>query len=159
MKIVLRALLATLIIGGIGAWLWLTWLESTYDQPYCRVEDGLYIGSSVSEPPPGTKAVVNLCGREDPYSVEASLWEPVFEAGKEPNLEWLRRVVEFIAAQRKMNRIVYVHCAAGMNRSGAAVTAYLMQAHGWGRDKALAYLRDKRPQVQPNPLLMRLLAD
>ena len=48
---------------------------------------------------------------------------------------------------------------AGMNRSGAAVTAYLMYEHGWGRDEALAFLRGRRPQVQPNPTLMRLLAE
>jgi hypothetical protein len=159
MKTLRRGLLIALLLGFVGVWLWLLWLASSYDRPYCRVDDGLYIGSSVNQPPPGTKAVVNLCGREDPYSVEASLWEPVFESGKEPSLEWLSRVVEFIATQRRAGRTTYVHCLAGMNRSGAAVTAYLMQEHGWSRDEALAYLQKKRPQVQPNSTLMRLLAE
>jgi protein-tyrosine phosphatase len=44
-----------------------------------------------------------------------------------------------------------------MNRSGAVVTAYLMREHGWGRDQALAFLQKQRPQVGPNPALMRLL--
>jgi Dual specificity phosphatase, catalytic domain len=147
------------VLACVGAWLGLLWFESTYDQPYARVEDGLYIGSAVDRPPRGTQAVVNLCGRPDPYQVEATLWEPVFEAGKEPTLDWLRRVVGFIAEQRRAGRTTFVHCMAGMNRSGAAVTAYLMQEHGWARDEALTFLQKKRPEVQPNPTLMRLLAE
>jgi protein-tyrosine phosphatase len=83
----------------------------------------------------------------------------VFEAGKEPSLEWLQRVVEFIAAQRKASRQVFVHCSAGMNRSAAAVTAYLMYEHGWRRDQALKFVQGKRGVVQPNPTLMRLLSE
>jgi protein-tyrosine phosphatase len=159
MKSVCRILIVSLLLAFTagGAWLWLAWLEGSYEQPYCCVEEGLYIGSSVNAPPAGTRAVVNLCGREDPYQVEAALWEPVFEGGAEPDLAWLRRVVEFIAEQRRAGRPTYVHCLAGMNRSGAVVTAYLMFEHGWGRDKALAYLQEKRSVVQPNPTLMRLL--
>src|SRR5262245_44613638 len=152
-------LLLLIVAGFLGVWFSLLWLEQSYDQPFARVEDGLYIGSSVDQPPPGTKAVVNLCGREDPYETEASLWELVFEAGQEPSLEWLNRVVEFIATQRNAGRPTYVHCQAGMNRSGAVVTAYLMHEHGWGRDEALSFLQRKRDIVQPNPMLMRVLAE
>jgi Dual specificity phosphatase, catalytic domain len=160
MKALRRGFMVALLIGSVGAWFVLRWFEQSYDRPFCRVEDGLYIGSSVQVPPPGTKAVVNLCGHEDSYHVEASLWEPIFEyGGKEPDLEWLGRVVEFIVQQRRAGRTVYVHCMAGMNRSGAVVTAYLMQEHGWSRDQALAFLQKKRSVVQPNPTLMRLLAD
>jgi hypothetical protein len=159
MKTFRRALLVVLLVASVGIWLWLRWLEQSYDQPYCLVEEGLFIGRAVNEPPPGTRAVVNLCGREDPYRVEASLWEPVFEGGQEPGLEWLERIVQFIASQRRAGRPVYVHCAAGMNRSGAAVTAYLMYEHGWTRDEALAYIQQRRRVIQPNPTLMRLLSE
>lgn len=141
------------------AWATLQWLAWSYDAPYCLVENGLYVGSSVDAPPHGTQAVVNLCGKKDPYDVEFSLWEPVFEAGKEPDLDWLRRTVAFIREQRQNQRTTYVHCLAGMNRSGAVVTAYLMAENGWDRDQALAYLQKKRPQIQPNPILLRLLRD
>jgi protein-tyrosine phosphatase len=46
-----------------------------------------------------------------------------------------------------------------MNRSDAAVAAYLMYKHGWDRDEALAYVRARRHQVQPNPTLMGLLGE
>jgi hypothetical protein len=159
MKVLRRTLILLLVAGSLGVWFWLRWLEQSYEQPFSLVEDGLYIGSSVNHPPPGTRAVVNLCGREDPYQTEASLWTPVFEGGKEPSLDWLREVVEFITAQRNAGRPTYVHCLAGMNRSGAVVTAYLMYEHGWSRDDALTFLQSKREVVQPNPTLMRLLSE
>ena len=158
LKVFLPALLF-LVIAGIVAWFWLHWIATTYEPPFSFIEDGLYLGSSVSQPPPGTRAVVNLCGREDPYKTEASLWLPIFENEKEPTLDWLREAVEFIAAQRKAARPTYVHCLAGMNRSGAVVTAYLMYEHGWSRDEALRFVQSKRDVVQPNPILMRLLSE
>lgn len=155
-----RCWLVLVVVAAIGVWLWLGWLERSYrEEPYSLIEDGLYLGSAVSEPPPGTKAVLNLCAKPDPYSVDASLQEPIFEEGKEPSLAWLKRTVEFIDSQRRAGVVTYVHCLCGMNRSGAVVTAYLMYEHRWSRDQALAFVRSKRPQVQPNPALMRLLAE
>ena len=91
--------------------------------------------------------------------MEAALWDPVHEGGTQPSLDWLRRVVAFIADQRRAGRTTFVHCLAGVNRSGAAVTAYLMQSHGWGGDEALAFLRERRPEVRLDPGLMRLLTE
>jgi Dual specificity phosphatase, catalytic domain len=159
MKIVWRCLLLLCVAGSLCAFFSLRWIEQSYDQPFTQIQDGLFIGSAVNQPPPGTRAVVNLCGRKDQYETDAYLWEPIFESGNEPNIDWLRRVVEFIAAQRDAGRTTYVHCLAGMNRSGAVVTAYLMYEHGWGRDDALLFLQSKRDVVQPNPTLMRLLAE
>jgi hypothetical protein len=34
-----------------------------------------------------------------------------------------------------------------------------MAEHHWGRDRALAFLRARRPQIQPNPAFLRLLAE
>ena len=34
-----------------------------------------------------------------------------------------------------------------------------MHKHRWSRDEALAFAQSKRPQIQPNPILMRLLAE
>lgn len=152
-------LLAIILLAGLGVWLWLRWLEHSYDAPYSRIEDGLYVGIAVEQPPPGTKAVLNLCGRKDAYEVEAVLWEPILEGGKDPDIAWLRRMVEFIDAQQRAGRITFVHCIAGMNRSGMVVTAYLMFKHNWSRDRALTFVQSKRPQIQPNPSLLRLLGD
>jgi len=47
----------------------------------------------------------------------------------------------------------------GQNRSGAVVTAYLMQKHGMGRDEALSFVQQRRPLAHLDPTMMKLLAD
>jgi Dual specificity phosphatase, catalytic domain len=162
-RLVIVAVVAT-VLGSAGVGLLHLRIHQTSDHPYSRVEAGLYLGSSMDRPPPGTQAVVNLCGRPDPYQVGPSLWAPMYEAGpdvaeEKATLNLLRRVVGFIVEQRRAGRTTYVHCLLGQNRSGAVVTAYLMQEHGMGRDKALAFLQQQRPIVQPDPTLMKLLSD
>jgi dual specificity phosphatase 12 len=143
------------LVATIGA---LVFLRPTGDEGYSQIEPGLYLGSSVEKPPPGTQAVVNLCGRQDTYQVGPTLWIPLYE-GERPTLDILRRVVGFIDEQRRAGRQTYVHCMVGVNRSGSAVTAYVMQAHQLGRDEALTFVRRRRPEVQPDPTLMHLLAE
>jgi len=153
--------LVTTVLGGAGAGLALHWSRPAEPEPFSKIEEGLYLGGSVERPPQGTQAVVNLCGRPDPYQVGPSLWEPMYEdgKGKAPTLDLLRRVVGFIDEQRRAGRTTYVHCMVGQNRSGSVVAAYLMQEHRMGRDEALAFLQRRRPEVQPDPTLMRLLSE
>src|SRR5262249_29039953 len=146
---------------GLGAWFWLLdveRVENSATAPYSLIEDGLYLGGAVVEPPPGTKAAVNVCGQKDSYSVEACIWEPI-DGSDPPSVDWLRKVVKFIDDERSAGRTVYVHCLAGMNRNGMVVAAYLMHEHAWNAEQALAFARKKRPQVQPNPGMMRLLGE
>ena len=126
---------------------------------YSRIEDGLYLGGWVAEPPPGTRAVLNLCETEDPYSTEVHRWEPIWDAEPAPNLDWLRAQVAFVESQRAAGRTVYVHCRNGVSRSAMVVTAYLMARERWSRDEALAFLRARRPQVRPNPAFLQRLAE
>ena len=93
-----------------------------------------------------------------PIKLETHRAEPI-DGVAAPSIEWLWRVVKFIDEQRKAGRPIYVHCLAGMNRSGMVVVAYLMYEHGWTRDEALAFARSKRPQIQPNSILMRFLGE
>jgi hypothetical protein len=152
-------ILIALLLACLAAWLGLLWLEQSWaEQPYSFIEDRLYVGERVATPPPRTSAVVNLCETEDPYQVEVSLWEPL-DGTRVPSIEWLRRVVDFIDTNRRAGRTTYVHCRAGVNRSGLVVTAYVMFEHGWGRDQSLAFVQSKRPQVLPNPSYMRLLSE
>jgi hypothetical protein len=154
-----RRALVVLVAGGLAAWVILLGVARLYgEDEYSLIEDRLYLGECVKEPPRGTRAVVNLCDKPDPYQVEVTLWEPI-DGGQSPGIDWLRRVVEFIDARRRAGLTTYVHCLAGMNRSGMVVTAYLMYEYGWTRDEALTFVRSKRPQVQPNPALMRLLGE
>ncbi|GAO48472.1 phosphatases II [Saitoella complicata NRRL Y-17804] len=52
---------------------------------------------------------------------------------------------------------VMIHCVAGVSRSATLLAAYLMSTLKIGLDDALRMMREKRPQVEPNPGFMRQL--
>ena len=124
-----------------------------------RIEDGLWLGGYVGQPPPGTQAVLNLCESEDPYLAASHRWEPIRDAEPAPSLEWLREQVAFIEAERARGRTVYVHCRNGVSRSGMVVVAYLMAREGWSRDEAMAFVRERRTGLRPNPAFRELLLE
>jgi hypothetical protein len=68
MKFPRRRRLGVLLLGCLVAWLVLWWLERSYEPGpnYALIEEGLYMGGKVAAPPPGTRAVLNLCEDEDP---------------------------------------------------------------------------------------------
>jgi len=118
---------------------------------YSLIEDGLYMGGLVPQPPPGTTAVLNLCTREDPYQCKIHLWSAIDDAPPAPSIEWLQRQVEFVDARRKAGDTVYVHCHAGISRAGMVVIAYEMYKNRWTREEALKFVRSRRPITRPNP--------
>ena len=162
MKVNRRRILLTLLVVSIIVWFILLGLEkyrSEKAENYSRIEDGLYMGGLVQKPPRRAKAVLNLCEIEDPYRCEVHWWEPIPDREPAPDLDWLRRMVEFVDAQRHAGRTVYVHCVAGISRSGMVVVAYLMFRNKWTRDEALAFVRTKRDVVRPNPAFMDRLSE
>jgi len=54
---------------------------------------------------------------------------------------------------------VYVHCNAGVCRASATVLGYLCVYRGMTFDEGLAYLRAKRPQVNPYKKAVELAVD
>jgi Dual specificity phosphatase, catalytic domain len=154
--IITCTLLALTAIGIVHVW-----VERATSEPpnYSQIEDGLYMGGYVKKPPRRTTAVLNLCETKDPYECEVHRWAPIVDNEPAPSLAWLREMVEFVRTQREAGRIVYVHCLAGVSRSGMIVVACFMLKNRWTRDEALAYVRTKRPGARPNPAFMRLLAE
>jgi hypothetical protein len=157
-------LLEVLVNVGLGAWLGLACLEGTLDERatnYSRVEDWLYVGGDVARPPRGTKAVLNLCEKEDAYRADVAvyLWEAIPDAAPGPDIDWLRRAVDFLDAQRQAGRQTYVHCRNGVSRSALVVVAYEMSKNHWGRDQALNYVKERRPIIRPNAAFMGRLAE
>ncbi|HEX3152835.1 MAG TPA: dual specificity protein phosphatase [Gemmataceae bacterium] len=134
--------------------------EITREPPnYSKIENGLWMGGRVAEPPPGTRAVLNLCDADDAYRVESYQWQSIRDSAPAPSLEWLAAQVDFVESERAAGRTVYVHCAAGASRSGMVVAAYLMKREGWTRDGTIEFLRSKRSVVNPNPAFMELLLE
>src|SRR5262245_18750488 len=154
---VLWLLLPTAVAAG---WFGLLALErSSRQENYSLIEDRLYMGDNVRQPPPRTVAVLNLCEADDPYRSPVHVWEPIRDAEPAPDLAWLRRQVQFIDGHRKAGGTVFVHCRNGVSRSGLVVVAYLMFEHDWSRDAALTFARAGRPDTRPNPAFMDRLLD
>src|SRR5262245_20772228 len=142
------ALVATLAVAAVHL---VSELLTREGPNYSLIEEGLYLGGGVSSPPPGTRAILNLCETEDAYDSEVHRWEPIRDAPPAPGVGWLQYMVAFIAANRRAGRTTYVQCRNGASLSGLVVVAYLMSEHGWTRDEALAFARLQRPVVRPNP--------
>jgi hypothetical protein len=160
-KLSRRGLLIALLIILVAAWLVanLVTLWHREKEDYTLIEDGLYMGAYVRRPPPGVRAVVNLCETPDGYECESHLWEPIRDSAPAPDLDWLRRVVQFVDDHRREGDVVFVHCLAGVSRSGMVVTAYEMRKNRWTRDEAIEFVRSRRPQTWPNPAFMELLLE
>ena len=153
------AILGVILFTSLAAWIWLQFFfQPAVDRPYALIEPHLYVGEYVDAPPPGTHAVLNLCHQRDPYRADAHLDMPL-DGVTPPTMEALQRAIQFIDEHRAQGRTVYVHCFGGMNRSGMVVTAYLMREHGWSRDEALQYAQSRRPQISPNPVMLRFLEE
>jgi hypothetical protein len=148
-------------LAALSAFLGLVYLlvDLWTEEPpnYTLIEDGLYVGGYVERPPPRTTVVLNLCEIPDQYESEIHVWESIRDGAPTPTLDWLRRQVDLIDRHRRAGRVVYVHCRNGVSRSGMVVTAYLMTKHNWPRDRALEFIRARRPIVRPNPAFMNLL--
>src|SRR5438552_17356094 len=76
---------------------------------FSPIEDGLYLGARVDDPPPGTQAVLNLCEVEDRYTTEVYRQEPIRDDEPAPSHDWLRRQVDFITAERQVGRTTFAY--------------------------------------------------
>jgi hypothetical protein len=157
-----RSLFLIAVVACVAVCLLLLWRADTLqagNRNYSLIEPGLYMGGHVQKPPPGTKAVLNLCELENSYKVEHQDWDSTRDAEPAPDLKWLRKHVEFIDTHLKAGRTTFVHCRNGASRSGFVVVAYLMYKKNWTRDEALKFARTKRDITRPNPAFMDRLKE
>jgi protein tyrosine/serine phosphatase len=63
-------------------------------------------------------------------------------------------VVEEIKKQIHKGAVL-VHCRIGVSRSATMVIAYLMYVYNWTLCKAIMYVKDRRPEIKPNPMFVK----
>lgn len=143
--------------------------ESSRNSPITKVEDRLYLGDSISSRRKAIlqehhiSAVASLSdGRwvhwSQPWYKEMvcegrHLFVPCNDSTTQDLLPELARICDFIQTCQHSGSSDHsnalVHCDRGISRSATAVTAYLMRAHRWSFDTALAFVQAKR-RVKPN---------
>ncbi|KFY75030.1 hypothetical protein V499_04985 [Pseudogymnoascus sp. VKM F-103] len=129
------------------------------NNPAVEVIPGLYLSSCPDEIDKKYTHVLNMCmtphedGSHDsprPETLHIQLldWDDI--------TPYIQLVLQFIntALQHSQNRVL-VHCALGINRSAAAVTAYLCHQNKSNSRAALEYLRSRKPDVQPSVMFLQ----
>ncbi|KFY92095.1 hypothetical protein V500_04315 [Pseudogymnoascus sp. VKM F-4518 (FW-2643)] len=120
---------------------------------------GLYLSSFPDEVDKKYTHVLNMCMTPHEESPHAS---PRPETLHIQLLNWdditpyIPQMLQFIdtALQHPQNRVL-IHCALGVNRSAAAVTAYLCHRNGLNSTTALQYLKGRKPAVQPSVMFLQ----
>ncbi|TFY75105.1 hypothetical protein EWM64_g8907 [Hericium alpestre] len=119
------------------------------------IDGQLYIGNLASarnlshHPELGITHVVSVC---PDFSTDTlhHLRIDVQDCETEDFLIHLPDACRFIQSAIHERGKVLVHCVMGISRSAAVVAAYLMMTRGLSYVDAISYIRQRRPQVQPN---------
>jgi protein-tyrosine phosphatase len=76
---------------------------------------------------------------------------------QEPISDFFGDAIAFINEHRHQRHNVLVHCTAGVSRSATIVIAYVAHTMGWPVWRALDYVRQKAPWINPNIGFLRQL--
>lgn len=115
----------------------------------------------------GVKAILTLCpadectwpvGLEQHFACSRRVL-PDHRSGRSPSCDELEEALEELARLRGEAGAVYVHCAAGMERSPLVCMAWLMRRRGLSRLQALDYLMQVHPGTSPLAGQLSLLAE
>jgi hypothetical protein len=129
-----------------------------------EIVPGLWLGNrhAAADTSFGNIRAVFNCSKDIPFnpSVPRHYRIPVDDSRQEPDIQnmekWSFEIVYKIAHEMRKSSAeggeVLVHCAAGMQRSAAAVAMYLIAMQGLTTDEAILFIRKKRPiAFQPEP--------
>lgn len=69
----------------------------------------------------------------------------------------MRFLDKYLHPEAPSNKRVLCHCAAGISRSATVVIAWMMKTYGMSKDKALQFVKSRRPIINPNSGFMKTL--
>ncbi|CAM6066455.1 unnamed protein product [Sphagnum tenellum] len=107
-------------------------------------------GEQTCTPIPSSSSSSSPASSSPGNSKLKKLTVPLLDSQSQNLLDHLDECLEFIESGRKDGGIVLVHCFAGVSRSGAVVTAYLMKKECLTMDNALESLKKASEIVCPN---------
>lgn len=82
---------------------------------------------------------------------------PVDDVPQTDLFKFFSYTTHWIHHQLRSGRKTLVHCMAGVSRSATTLGAYLMARYKWSTAQTIAFMRQKRWVVNPNPGFMKQL--
>jgi protein-tyrosine phosphatase len=109
----------------------------------------------------GLRSIVSLNTEPDPAEIEATGLRhlsvplppilPLSDALQDMLLHMLEGVLDAMHAEVSSGRPTVVHCHAGKDRTGLALSSYLMRYHGLGAGEAIRQVRSVQPVALSAP--------
>jgi len=91
-----------------------------------------------------------------PIGIKYYLWLPTRDHAA-PDLKKLAMGVHVIREAVDAGEKVYVHCKNGHGRAPTMLAAYLIAEKGMTADKAVAYIKKRRPEIHLEPSQLKRL--
>jgi hypothetical protein len=91
--------------------------------------------------------------------VKEHLHIQVYDSDDAQLLDHFPAIATFIEGALALNRVVFVHCGAGISRAPTAVTSFIMWRYGLPARDALNLVKRARPCTRPNTNFVRQLVE
>ncbi|KAK9240424.1 dual specificity protein phosphatase [Lipomyces kononenkoae] len=75
----------------------------------------------------------------------------IFDDGKCPDMDMVRRFIGACVEVTSQDKLVAVHCKAGLGRTGCLIGAFLIYAYSFTASEVIAYMRFMRPGMVVGP--------
>ena len=70
-------------------------------------------------------------------------------------MPYVKKIIHLIENAQRGNGNTLVHCALGLNRSASAIVAYLCHRNNTNSAEALAFLRERKQDVEPSVIFLK----
>ena len=121
------------------------------------IENKLYLGSICEYPHDiNITCIINVSGEKCKTQNKLCRQINITNLDDSPDVE-IDQLFDYVYDIIEKEQCVYIYCLAGISRSPTLVASYLMRKYSIGCDEALDYIRERRPQIQPNEGFMNKL--
>jgi hypothetical protein len=133
-----------------------------FDRNPSRIYENLYLGDEYAGADENflkeknITAIATVMQEPHPFSSDKKYVDfrfhhiPILDKTNVNIIEYIPEFIKFMEECYAENRIVYIHCQMGISRSVSFVIAYIMQKENKKLNDAFKFVKDRRPQADPN---------
>lgn len=114
----------------------------------------LHLSKFPTEIPTRITHILNICNTPHPFdSTRTYLHIPLNDIDN--IIPYMENIIHFIENALRGNGDILVHCALGLSRSASAILAYLCHRNNTDSAEALAFLRERKQDVEPSVIFLK----